>query len=136
MLDPELLEGPADLRQMVPVDLARLRGVEVMAAAVGVEAHRQAVRRENLFQRLKGRGRSLFLDQKGRINRPGRVIERHDQVERGPSLDPRAVTQAVTRRRPGAASSPAADGARASCDAPPCAFAATPFHCRCSLSHV
>jgi len=40
---------------MVPVDLAGLRRLEVMAAAVGVEAHWQAVLRENLFQRPEGR---------------------------------------------------------------------------------
>src|SRR5208337_2080944 len=42
MLDPELLERPADLRQMTAVDLAAGLGrQEVMRAAVGVEAHRQ-----------------------------------------------------------------------------------------------
>ena len=62
MLDAELLERPADLRRMAAVDLPRIRCLEVMAATVGVEAHRQAVPRENLFQRPEGRVRSLFLD--------------------------------------------------------------------------
>ena len=54
MLDPELLKGPPDLGEMAAVDLAGLGGAEVMRAAVGIEAHRQAVLRENLCKRPEG----------------------------------------------------------------------------------
>ena len=49
MLDPELGQRPADLCRMTPIDLAAsFRGVKVMRPAIGVEAHRQAMLRENL----------------------------------------------------------------------------------------
>ena len=117
---------------MVPVDLPGLRRLEVMAAAVGVEAHRQAVLRENLFQRPEGRVRPLLLDQKGRIDRAGRVVEGDDQVERGLALEPfvaRAVRCSIIPR----------SGRRSRlrrCAPLRGAFGAKPFHCRCSLSHV
>jgi hypothetical protein len=77
MLDAQLLERPANLGRMTPIDLAAsLRGVKVMRPAIGVEAHRQAALGEDLLQRPEGRGRTLLLDEKGRIDRPGRVIER------------------------------------------------------------
>jgi hypothetical protein len=89
MLDPELLERPANLGQAIAIDLAAgLGGEKVMAAAVGVEAHRQAVLRENLVERPEGRGRSLLLDQEGRIDRPRRVVERHNEIERRLALEP------------------------------------------------
>ena len=44
MLDPQLLQRPADLGRLLAVDLAGFGGVEIMRATVGVEAHRQAVR--------------------------------------------------------------------------------------------
>ena len=59
-----------------------------MRAAVGVEAHRQAVLRENLLQRPEGRGRAFLLDQKGRIDRPRRVIHRDDEIKGGLALEP------------------------------------------------
>ncbi len=44
VLDPQLLERPADLGRMAAVDLAAgFGGVKVVRPAVGVEAHRQAV---------------------------------------------------------------------------------------------
>ncbi len=75
MLDSELLERPPDLGRMAAIDLAAsFRGVKVMRPAIGVEAHRQAVLREHLLERPEGRGRALLLDEKGRIDRPRRVI--------------------------------------------------------------
>jgi hypothetical protein len=47
---------------------------EIVAAPVGVEAHRQAVLRKHLAQRPEGRGRAFLFDQEGRMDRPGRVI--------------------------------------------------------------
>ena len=45
MLDPQLLQRAPDLGRMIAVDHpAGLGGVKIMRAAVGVEAHRQAVR--------------------------------------------------------------------------------------------
>jgi hypothetical protein len=62
---------------MIPIDLAAcFRSVKVVRPAVGVEAHWQAVLGEELLQRPEGRGRTLLLDEKGRIDRPGRAIER------------------------------------------------------------
>ena len=50
MLDAQLRERPPDLGRMTPIDLAAsFGGVKVMRPAIGVEAHRQAVLRENLL---------------------------------------------------------------------------------------
>ena len=105
MLDPELLERSPDLGRMAAVDLAaRLGGVEVMRPAVGVEAHRQAMFGENLLQRPEGRGRPFLLDEERRIDRPGRVVQGDDQVERRLAIEPfvpRAVLmQHHPRQRP------------------------------------
>jgi hypothetical protein len=70
VLDTKLLEGSADLRQMAAVDLAGLGRAEIVRAAVGVEAHRQAVLGKDLVQRPEGRGRAFLLNEKGRIDRP------------------------------------------------------------------
>jgi len=75
---------------------------EIVAAPVGVEAHRQAVLRKHLAQRPEGRGRAFLLDEKGRMDRPGRVIQRNNEIKGGPG--PRARRGAS---RPDAASSPA-----------------------------
>src|SRR5580698_2289382 len=83
---------------------------EIVAAPVGVEAHRQAVLRKHLAQRPEGRGRAFLFDQKGRIDRSRRVIERDNEIK-GAGL--RAIRGAS---RPDAASSPAAAAARASSD--------------------
>ena len=61
---------------------------EIVAAPVGVEAHRQAVLRKHLAQRPEGRGRAFLLDEKGRMDRPGRVIQRNNEIKGGPG--PRA----------------------------------------------
>ena len=103
--DPELLERAPHLRGTVVVDLAALLGgVEIMRAAIGVEAHRQAVRAEHLLERAKGRGRALLLDEKRRIDLPRRVVHRHDEIERRLAREPimpRAVLmQHHPRQRP------------------------------------
>ena len=70
MLDPDpraATRGPPHLRRMAAIDLAAgLGGVKVVRPAVSVEAHRQAVLAEHLFQRPEGRGRALLLDQERR----------------------------------------------------------------------
>src|SRR5271168_1225033 len=101
MLNPELLERPSHLGGMAAVDLAaRLRGVEVMRPAVGVEAHRQPVRPKRLLQRPEGRGRALLGDQERRINRPRRVIHRHDQIERRDTLEPGVARAVLVKHHP------------------------------------
>ena len=87
-----------------------LVGAEIMRAAVGVEAHRQAMLRKHLLQRPEGRGRALLLDEKRRIDRARRVVERDDQIERRLALEPgvpRAVlVQHHARQRPPLALAP------------------------------
>jgi hypothetical protein len=50
--------------------------------------------RENLAQRPEGRGRAFLLNEKGRIDRPRRVIERDNEIERRLALEP-GVSRAV-----------------------------------------
>src|SRR3954466_2782785 len=61
--------------------LAGLGGVEVVAAAVGVEGAEQALPRDGLLQPDETRGGPLLLDQDGREDRAGGVVHRDDQVE-------------------------------------------------------
>src|SRR6201989_737377 len=77
----------------------RLRGVKVMRPAIGVEAHRQAVPAEHLVQRPEGRGRAFLFDEKRRIDRPRRVVERENEVERL-ALEP-FMARAIPRLRGG-----------------------------------
>jgi hypothetical protein len=131
MLDAQLRQRPADLGRTAAVDLAGLGGAEIMRAAVGVEAHRQAVLGKDLRERPEGRGRAFLLDQKRRIDRPRRVVERDNEIERL-TLEPfvaRAVlVQHHARQRPPLALPPMrALARRLRHDAP---------HCRCSLSQV
>jgi hypothetical protein len=64
VLDAEAIERPAHLGQPGLVDLAAGLGrEEVVAAAVGVEAGRQALGREGLKQPLEARRRALLLHQ-------------------------------------------------------------------------
>src|SRR3974390_2657361 len=100
MLDPKLLEGPADLGETAAVDLARLGGAEIMRAAIGIEAHRQAVLRENLLQRPKGRGRAFLLGEKARIDPPGPIFKGHNQVERLLALEPDAPRAVLMQHHP------------------------------------
>ena len=88
-------QGPAHLRLLRLRDLLAGCGrVEVVAAAVGVERAEQAVRRDHLAQRAKRRSGAFLLDQQHRVNLAGRVVERHDQVDRRAAFDP-CVTRAV-----------------------------------------
>lgn len=81
MANAELRQGSSDLRLRLLGDrLAGFRGVEVMAAAVGVELAEQPVSCNHLGQAAKARGRALFLHHKGRIDRAGRVIQGDHQV--------------------------------------------------------
>ena len=133
MLDAELLQSPADLGRMSP-DRSRRAfvGAEIMRAAVRIEAHRQAVLRENLLKRAEGRGRAFLLDEKRRIDRPRRVVHRDDEIERRLALEPcmpRAVLmQHHARQRPPLALPAMRALARR--------LGTTPDHCRCSLSQV
>jgi hypothetical protein len=64
------------------VDLAAgLGGVEVVAAAIGVERAEQAVRRDRLGQAEEARHRPFLRDQERRVDLARRIVERDDQVE-------------------------------------------------------
>jgi hypothetical protein len=79
VFDAEPIERTAHLREPLPVDrLTGLGGVEVMAAAIRVEARRQAVRREHFKQRPKRRGGTFLLDQKRRVDRARRIVHGDD----------------------------------------------------------
>ena len=122
------------------VDLARLGCAEVMRPAVGEEAHRQAVLDKDLLERPEGRGRALLLDEKRRMDRPGRVIQRDTEIKRRLALEP-CVARAVPRLRGGRlwCSIMPGSGRRSRlrrCAPLRGAFGATPDHCRCSLSQA
>src|SRR5215211_2845053 len=77
-------ERPRALGEPVLVDrLACLRGEEVVAAAIGIEARWQAARGEHIRKPAKARGRAFLLHQKGRIDLARGVVHRHDQIEVG-----------------------------------------------------
>lgn len=83
MLDAQMIEGAADLRQAGPIHLsASLRRVKVVAAPIRVEAQRQAMPAEHLLQGPECRGRTLLLHQKGRENRARRIVHRDNQIKR------------------------------------------------------
>lgn len=93
---------PSDLRQAGPVDLAaRFRRVEIMAAAVGIEAQRQAMMPEHLLERPERRARTLLLDQKSRVDRTRRVVQRDDQVERRPIRQPFVLRPVLVQHHAG-----------------------------------
>ena len=71
-----------------------------MRAAIRIEAHRQAVLGKDLLQRPEGRGRAFLLDQKRRIDRPRRVVERHNQVERRLALEPGVARAVLMQHHP------------------------------------
>ena len=101
MLNPELLEGSTDLGRMAAVDFAAgFRRVKVMRPAVGVEAHRQAVLRENLLERPESRGRAFLLGEERRVDRPRGVVHRDDQVERGPACEPGVARTVLMQHHP------------------------------------
>ena len=83
MLDAEPAKRPADLGQPRLVDrLAGLERHEIVAAAIRVEVRRQAFRAKRLGQPARARGRAFLFNQEGRVDRAGRVVHGHDQVER------------------------------------------------------
>lgn len=91
----------AGLGGPVLVDLAAGLGcMEVVAAAVGVEAAGQAVLGEHRLERPDGRRGALLRDQEGRVDRAGGVVQGHDQVERCLAGQP-LVARAVPRLRGG-----------------------------------
>src|SRR6516162_5175911 len=82
MLDPELRQRAPNLRQRTRIYLlARLGRVEIVTAAVGVEAQRKPVFGENVGQATERRERPFFLDQKARVDLAGCIIKRDDQIE-------------------------------------------------------
>ena len=82
VLDAKPIERTAHLGQTLPVDrFAGLGSEKIMAAAIGVEARWQAVRREHLKQRLECRGRPFLLHQQRRVDRARRVIHCDDQIQ-------------------------------------------------------
>src|SRR5580692_10137259 len=70
-----------------------------MRAAIRIEAHRQPVLRKHLFQRPEGRGRAFLLDEESRIDRPGRVIERDNEIERL-ALEPFVARAVLVQHHP------------------------------------
>ena len=79
------LENPsstAPVRVHLAADLGRM---EVVSAALGIERPGQAVLREHLLQRPEGRGRAFLLDQEGRVDLRGGIVQGDDQVERRPA---------------------------------------------------
>lgn len=105
MLDAELVQGPADLGLRPLVDrLARLRGHEVVAAAVGVEGQEQPPPGDRLAHALKAAHRPFLVHQKGRVNLAGGVVHGHDQVElpiegRDPAVARAVLVQQHPRKR-------------------------------------
>ena len=78
MFDPQMIQGAPNLGQVCPVNLvAGLRRVEIMAAAVCVEAEWQAVSSKHFVQRLKCR-----------IDGARRIIHRDDEIECRLALEP------------------------------------------------
>jgi hypothetical protein len=69
VLDAELGEGATDVGKVVLVDLAASgRGLEVMAAAIGVEGAEQAMLVDYRTRACETTHRALFLDQEGRVD--------------------------------------------------------------------
>jgi hypothetical protein len=59
-----------------------------VAAAIGIEARRQAVRGEHVQQGAERRYRAFFLDQERRVDRARRIIHGHNQIELRPARKP------------------------------------------------
>ena len=105
MADPQLLQRPADLGEPGLGDLpAGLGRMEIMAAPVGVELDEQAVPLDHLGQAEEARGGAFLLDQHGRVDRRGRVIQGDHQVERRlpdqPGMRRRILVQHHAGHRP------------------------------------
>jgi hypothetical protein len=63
-------------------------GVEVMAAAIGVERAEQAMLANHFAQGPQHRCRPFLLDQEHRVDIARRIVHRHNQVHRGQAFDP------------------------------------------------
>src|SRR5512134_1299250 len=101
VLDAELRQCPADLGANLRVGfLAGLEGDDVVAAAVGVEAARQAVAGKDRKQGAEGRGGALLCDQDRRIDRAGGVVERHHQVARRQTRNPDVARGVLVQHHP------------------------------------
>ena len=95
VLDAELVQGAPDLAAPPLVHLAAGLGrVEVVAAAVGIQRAGQAVLGEHRLERPEGGRGAFLLDQEGRVDLRGGVVQGDDQVERRPARQPR-MTRAV-----------------------------------------
>jgi hypothetical protein len=74
--------SPPDLSgQLLGHLLAGLGRMEIVAAPIGVERAEQPVPLDHFEQAAKARGCALLLDQKGRADRAGRIVHRHDEVD-------------------------------------------------------
>ena len=106
MGDAELGQRAADLGQLRLVDLAGALGSdEVMPTPIGVERAEQAVPADRLGQAKKARHRAFLLDQERRIDLPGGIVERNDQIEiaserRKPAMGRAVLEQQHSRQRP------------------------------------
>ena len=105
VLDAELRQGAADLGGVLPVDpAAGDRGVEIVAAAVGVERAEEAAVGDHLGERPEARGGALLRHQEGRADLARRVVERDHQVERRAAGEPGmacgVLVQEHARQRP------------------------------------
>jgi hypothetical protein len=81
MLDTQMRQRPTNLGGSMAIDrTTRLGRVEIVAAAIGLEAQRQAMLSEHLQQSAERRGRALLRREKRRVDRVRCVIHRHDQV--------------------------------------------------------
>src|SRR6516225_5172435 len=91
----------AHLRELAPVNsLPRLRRVEIMAAAIGIEARRKPLRREHLQKPTKRRNRAFFLDQKRRVDRAGGIVHRDDQIKLRRPAEPRKPAAILMQHHP------------------------------------
>jgi hypothetical protein len=83
---PSCASAPPTWVGCFAVDRSGLGRKEIVRASIGVEAHRQPMRAEHLFQCTEGRGRPFLLDEKGRIDLPRGVFHGHNQIEQGLAL--------------------------------------------------
>jgi hypothetical protein len=71
-----------------------------MRRTEAVQGVRQPVFAEHLLERAEGRGCALLLDEEGRIDGPGRVVQRDDQIERRRALEPGAPRAVPVQHHP------------------------------------
>ena len=113
---PSWPQGPADLGGLVPIDRpAGGRGVEVVAAAIGIERAKQPVSGDYL--RVSPGSCSGRLPP--RPERPSTARSSHRPWSRSGRTADRSRAARHGASHPDAAAFPAAAGAAASCDAPP-----------------